>query len=257
MKHTSAAVLVSTLAGLAAAQDGWWFGRDQPRCADDCYRSYRKEAPTAYCTDTGLASSVDSCLSSACSESTQAIETFEARTSSVCSVYSGCRDGATQTLTITRGSGRDWDGDEREPRTTTATVTGCPGDGRGWGWAGNGWGWGWGDLDRDGDGDLDRDDWRDWCRGWGDGYRCRTTATTVTVTAGPSASDADASLSTRVETILQAVSGDVTQGTTVQAAAPEETGRDGNNDGGSAGSSVNVQFAGLALGLFVAVAGLL
>jgi hypothetical protein len=67
--------------------------------------------------------------------------------------------------------------------------------------------------------------------------------------------------------VIQAISGTITQGTTVQEAASEPTGdRDNDDDNDDddkkdgpegAGASVNVHFAGLMLGLFVAVAGIM
>lgn len=237
MKYSSTVVFLGSLAGLAAAKDGLdWWGGNQPECAEECHKSFRKEAKeTAYCTDSGLASRVSSCLSSACSENTQAVSDFVAATSTVCSIYSGCTDGATQTLTVTRRRG-----DDDDPQTTTAVLKGCPDVF--WG----GWGWVWDSVGGDA--------WKDWCRD-NDGWECRTSATTRTVTLSATdgaASGSSPTLSTATETIVQAVSGSITSATTIAAA--QQTG-DNDDDPDSAAAPTNVHFAGLVLGLFVAVAG--
>ncbi|KAM0282245.1 hypothetical protein ACHAQH_003109 [Verticillium albo-atrum] len=197
---------------------GWGWGRGGgwdgpgPKCASSCLSSHWQTAtptPSAFCSE---ATSLASCVSSACTNDADAYNSYNSRSSSACSRWATC----STTGTYTYSYDPNWWG-WATPTVTAGsivTVTGCP-------WNGGDWGWGiWGDNDGWGD--------------WGPGWAYETDTVTVTVTGEGSASG-DPTLSTFI--VAQAVSGDETVRTTFTGAAAAETGNGGSGNAGVDGDS--------------------
>lgn len=244
-----ASFISAVVAPAVLANAQWWGGA--PDCAHDCFSSVWSSsslwpAPTEYCggNDQGFAAS--SCVSSACSATPTATESYSSLSSSLCSQWSSCSSaGSTGTYTLTApgftggaGAGPRFGGGSRTWTGGTYTVTGCEWDGSPWAGGPGGMGYG-GGLNHGPGGSP----WGDWGHGWT--WTTRTASITRTLTT-----DQSTTTSTGLATIAEAAQSGVTSTTILNRA--EET-----NAAAPMAKDNAVKMVGAVLGGMVAVAGIL
>lgn len=253
--------IAAFLAPAVAVNAQWYNGA--PECAYSCFSSFWSTAtsenawpaPTAYCT----ANPVASCISSACSATPTAINSYSSLSSFLCSQWASCSASGTPSVytvsapafTGAWGPGKHgpkgnqngndpWDdGDWTRAWTGGVyTVTGCEWNGNPWAGGPGGWG----------HGGAGGSPWGYWGKDWK-----WTTATQTVTRVATAVNNGITSLSTSVglATVALAVSGESTTTSFVQAQQTSTT-----NDAAAGAGDVKAMGAVL-LGAVVAVAGLL